>query len=74
MAEEVKKGSLYKGILGDTQASIEAIQRFINENSKNKYAPAKSEEKFPTDSINRILESISDEETNNDIKKIIDNL
>lgn len=73
MAEEVKKGSIYKGILGDTQASIEAIQRFINENSKNKYIP-KSDEKLPTESINRILNSISDEETNNDIQKIIDNL
>ena len=73
MAEEVKKGNVYKGILGDTQASIEAIQKFINENSKNKYTP-KSNEKLPTESINRILSSLSDEETNSDIQKIIDNL
>ena len=73
MAEEAKKGGIYQGILGDTQASIEAIQRFINENSRSKYTP-KSEEKLPTESINRILNSLSDEETNSDIQKIIDNL
>ena len=28
-----KKLSLYKSILGDTKATIDAIQKFINENS-----------------------------------------
>jgi hypothetical protein len=73
MAEEVKKGVFYKGILGDTQASIEAIQRFIDENSKRP-VPASQDGKLPVDSINRILESLSDEETNSDIQKVIDSL
>ncbi len=73
MAEEVKKSGIYKGILGDTQASIEAIQKFINENSNSRVAKS-TENNLPTDSINRILNSVSDEETNNDIQKIIDSL
>ena len=73
MAEEVKKGGIYKGILGDTQASIEAIQKFISENSNSRVVE-RTEKNLPTDSINRILNSISDEETNNDIQKIIDSL
>ena len=36
MAEEVKKVSLYKNILGDAKATIDAIQKFIAENSPNK--------------------------------------
>ena len=73
MMEEVKKGGIYKSILGDAQSSIEAIQRFLKENSNGNISKY-DEEKIPAESINRVLDSIVDEETNSDIQRIIDNL
>ena len=73
MAEEVKKVSLYKNILGDAKATIDAIQKFIAENSPNKKVENNTQE-TPAASINKILDSVADEEINNDIQKIIDKL
>ncbi len=73
MSEEVKKISLYKSILGDTKETIDAIQKFIAENSPRK-TKNKNESEQPALSIKKILESISDEETTEEIQKIIDKL
>ena len=72
MSEEVKKVSLYKNIIGDTKATIDAIQRFIAKNSPKKNQSSEVEQ--PALSIKKILESISDEEINEEIQKIIDKL
>lgn len=73
MAEEVKKFSLYKNIIGDAKETIDAIQRFIEENSPKKNKVQENNEQ-PALSIKKILESISDEETTEEIQKIIDKL
>ena len=73
MAEDVKKISLYKNIIGDAKETIDAIQKFIAENSPNKAKHANEAEQ-PALSIKKILESISDEETSEEIQKIIDRL
>ncbi|MBQ9244734.1 hypothetical protein IJ182_00535 [bacterium] len=73
MAEEVKKANLYKNILGDAKSTIDAIQKFIAENSPKNNVNSDREEQ-PAASINKILDSIADEETSEDIQKIIDRL
>ena len=75
MAEANKINALYKNILGDTKATIEAIQKYIKNNSVNNQVIENSEiEEEPAASVNRILNSIACPETNNDIQKIINNL
>ncbi len=64
----------YKNIIGDTKDTIEAIQKYIKNYSLNNIQNSKNAEEKPADSINRILNSTVCEETNNEIKKIIDNL
>ncbi|MBQ4123366.1 hypothetical protein IJD44_06570 [bacterium] len=61
----------YKNILGDAKETIEAIQKFIS-NSQNETTVDFEEE--PAASVNRILNSVSEEEITNDIRKIIENL
>jgi len=74
MAEVNKINSLYKNILGDTKATIEAIQKYITNNSPSKAVNNAEVEEEPAASVNRILNSVVCEETNNDIQKIINNL
>ncbi len=74
MDEAKKINSLYKNILGDTKATIEAIQKYIKNNSPAKVVNNTEVEEEPAASVNRILNSVACEETNNDIQKIINNL
>ena len=60
----------YKGFIGTTKESIEAIQRFIDNNNKVNEVM----EEDPAASVNRILKSVECEETNSEIQKIIDKL
>ena len=70
---EKSKEVFCRNILGDTKETIEAIQRFL---AKNSPAPNNSEvfEDEPAGSINRIIKSIANEDTENDIQKIINKL
>ncbi len=72
MAEINKINSLYKSIIGDTKATIEAIQKYIAKNSPEQNVNILEE--APAESINRILNSVVSDETNTDIQKIINNL
>ena len=76
MAEVNKINTIYKNILGDTKATIEAIQKYIKNNSVNnkKIIENTQIEEEPAASINRILNSTICEETNSEIQKIINNL
>lgn len=75
MAEVNKINNIYKNILGDTKETIEAIQKYIKNNSSNKQTNESPEfEEEPAASINRILNSTICEETNSEIQKIINNL
>ena len=71
MAEVKKFATLYKNIIGDTQETINAIQRYIE---KNQPQINNKTEEHPAASVNRILDSISSTEINNDIQKIINNM
>lgn len=66
MADEKRLNGLYKNILGDTKATIEAIQRYISENSRSKEVHNEVEE-MPADSINRVLKAVACEDTQKDI-------
>ena len=66
MADE-KKLSLYKNILGDTKATIDAIQRFIKENSPRTIENNVDMEETPAESINRVLKAAACEDTQRDI-------
>lgn len=72
---EVKR-LVFKNIIGDTKATIEAIQKYILENSPSKTAKdVQSEiEEAPAESINRILNSTVCQETNSEIQEIIKRL
>ena len=76
MAEVNKINTIYKNILGDTKATIEAIQKYIKNNSVNNKQIIEDTqiEEEPAASINRILNSTICEETNSEIQKIINNL
>lgn len=76
MAEVNKINTIYKNILGDTKATIEAIQKYIKNNSVNNKQIIENTqiEEEPAASINRILNSTLCEETNSEIQKIINNL
>ena len=76
MAEVNKINTIYKNILGDTKATIEAIQKYIKNNSvNNKQITENTQiEEEPAASVNRVLNSTICEETNSEIQKIINNL
>ena len=76
MAEVNKINNIYKNILGDTKETIEAIQKYIKNNSvNNKQITENTQiEEEPAASINRVLNSTICEETNSEIQKIINNL
>lgn len=66
--------SNYRGIIGSTQETIDAIQRFIAKNSPETIYQNTEVEETPAASINRILDSTVCEETNSEIQKIINRL
>lgn len=66
--------SNYRGIIGSTQETIDAIQRFIAKNAPEKLYQNTDVEETPAASINRILDSTVCEETNSEIQKIINRL
>lgn len=72
MAE--KSLNKYKNIFGSAKETIDAIQKYITNNSPKNINNDISTEEEPAASVNRILNSVICEETNNDIKKIINNL
>lgn len=75
MSETNKINAFYKSIIGDTKATIEAIQKYIVEHSPYKKEQPTIVEESPAESINRILNSVSlDEETNLAIQEIIKRL
>lgn len=73
MSEAKKMPFNYKNILGDAKETIEAIQRYIEDNARAK-APLENEQQEELTSLNRVLNSVSCEETNAEINKIIKNL
>ena len=70
MAETRK--AIYKNIIGDTNDTINAIQRFIEKHSPQKNITV--EEEFPADSINRVINSVLNKEVAYEIEKIIKKL
>ena len=70
MADE-KRLNLYKNIIGDTKATIEAIQRFINENSPRNIERNVEIEDSPAESINRVLKATACEDTQKDIANFL---
>ena len=64
---------IFKNIIGDTKATIDAIQRYINENSpRNMVKNVEIEiEEAPAESINRVLKAAACEETSAEINEII---
>lgn len=64
-----------KSIFGDTQKTLEAIQRFINQDKTvpNNSAVSENNEAQPA-SVNRVINSVMDESVSNDINKIIRNI
>ena len=70
MADE-KRLNLYKNIIGDTKATIDAIQRFINSNSQQRIEHNEEIEDSPAESINRILKAAACEDTQKDIANFL---
>ena len=69
------KRLIFKNIIGDTNATIEAIQKYIKENSPKTVNDVESTiEEAPAESINRVLNAATCVETNQEIQKIIDRL
>ena len=64
MADE-KRLNLYKNIIGDTKATIDAIQRFISKD--NSVERNINSEETPAESINRVLKAAACEDTQKDI-------
>jgi hypothetical protein len=73
MSEVKKLNSIYKNILGDTKATIDAIQKYIAQSKVEEVNNIEIEE-APADSVNRILNSVASEEISKDINKIIESL
>ncbi len=61
----------YKNLLGDTNETIKAIQKFISNKQDENNIEFEEE---PAASVNRILNSVADEELTDDIQKIINNI
>ncbi len=60
----------YKGLIGSTRESVEAIQRFIEKNKNENIKMVEDEE--PAASINKVLNAVIEED--NEIQNIINNL
>ncbi|MBE7704612.1 MAG: hypothetical protein E7Z90_02220 [Cyanobacteria bacterium SIG29] len=67
---------IFRNIIGDAQATINAIQKYITENSPSKTInDVECEiEEAPADSINRVINAVACEETNAEIQGIINRL
>lgn len=78
MENEVLKNRVknYKNIIGDTKATIEAIQNYLQQFSVNRNNVVEEEEvgSTPCASVNKILSSTQDKDLQADVSKIIDNL
>ncbi|MBQ8636020.1 hypothetical protein IJ425_07710 [bacterium] len=69
------KRLIFRNIIGDTKATIDAIQKYIKENSPKTARDVEAEiEEAPAESINRILNAAACEETNIAIQEIIKRL
>ena len=69
------KRLIFKNIIGDTNATIEAIQKYIKENSPKTAKDVESTiEEAPAESINRVLNAAACTETSIEIQKIINKL
>ena len=68
---EVKRTRLYKNIIGNAKDTIDAIQRYIEENSKRQPIEHFETEDSPAESINRILKAAACEDTQKDIKDFL---
>ena len=68
---EVKRTRLYKNIIGNAKDTIDAIQRYIEENSKRQPIEHIEIEDAPAESINRILKAASCEDTQRDINAFL---
>lgn len=71
-----EKRLIFRNIIGDAQATINAIQKYIAENSLTKTVnDVECEiEKAPAESINKIINAVSCEETSAEIQGIINRL
>ena len=66
---------IFKNIIGDTKATIDAIQKYIAESSPKTINDVHTEiEEAPAESINRILNAAACEETSAEIQAIINRL
>ena len=75
MSETSKINTFYKSIIGDTKATIDAIQKYIISHSPYKKQEPVNVEENPAESINKILNSVTfDDETNAAIEEIIKRL
>lgn len=69
------KRLIFRNIIGDTKATIDAIQKYIKENSPKTARDVETEiEEAPAESINRVLNAAACEETSIEIQKIINKL
>ena len=68
---EVKRTRLYKNIIGNAKDTIDAIQRYIEENSKRQQIERIETEDAPAESINRILKAAACEDTQKDIQDFL---
>ena len=69
------KRLIFKNIIGDTKATIDAIQKYIKENSPKTVKDVETSiEEAPAESINRVLNATACEETSIEIQKIINRL
>ena len=73
MAEVKKNSFILKNILGDTKSTIEAIQKYLKNNSKP-IVNNETEDETPAASVNKILKSVECEETSAIIQNIINKL
>lgn len=63
-----------KSIFGDTQKTLEAIQRFINQDKIVPNNSVSENNETPSASVNRIINSVVDEGVTKDVDKIIKNI
>lgn len=73
-ARRINYFNKYRNILGNTRQTIEAIQKFIESNPSSEINENDITETNPAESINRILDSMSTDETNMIIRKLINSL
>ncbi len=66
-----------KSIFGDTQKTLEAIQRFIDQDSQspnNSVTQKETENENPAGSVNKVINSVLNENVASEIEKIIKDL